>query len=330
MTRLIDNYDAALFDLDGVVYLGPQAIPAVTPTITQLRAEHTLVGFVTNNAGRPPQAVVDQLRGFGMDCELSDVVTSAQAGAEMLSKELNAADKVLVCGAQCLADEVSAAGFEVVSDYRANPVAVIQGYDHEMTWPRLEQAVFALQRGARWFATNTDSTRPTDLGLVPGAGAQVASVATCVSGEPMVAGKPYPSLLNYTVRRLGAKQPIFVGDRLDTDIQGANNVNMDSLFVFSGTHGKYDLAAAVPAQRPTAIGLDVAALLSQCRVADVSVEFARCGAQQVTSQSGRLVLVSQPEGAEQQLDALWAGLQLVWADQSLDIKTLLEALDELH
>ena len=117
-----------------------------------------------------------------------------------------------------------------------HPVAVIQGYGFNLAWQELNEAAIAIQRGAHWVATNIDPTRPTDRGLVPGNGAAVAAVKMAVRAEPEVAGKPYRPLLDDTVERLGAHHPLFVGDRLDTDIAGAVNAGLDSMFVLSGSH----------------------------------------------------------------------------------------------
>ena len=100
---------------------------------------------------------------------------------------------------------------------------MLQGYGVDLTWQDLIEATVAIHRGARWVATNDDPTRPTDRGLVPGNGAAVAAVRLAVPVDPEVAGKPYRPLLDETVARLGAGRPLFVGDRLDTDIAGAVN-----------------------------------------------------------------------------------------------------------
>src|SRR5690606_26964504 len=113
----------------------------------------------------------------------------------------------------------------------------------------------------------------------------------CVEITPKIAGKPYPPLLEETVRRLGAERPVFVGDRLDTDILGANNVGMESLFVFTGAHGKKDLAEAELSYRPTSIGYDVSALLQPARAAGRYGDVVTCGDQRAVLEgsSARLV-----------------------------------------
>lgn len=324
---LIDAYDAALFDLDGVVYLGPAPVEGAPEGLKVLREHGTHIGFVTNNAARPPQVVVEQLVKLGIEAGVDDVVTAAQAGARLLAEHLDAGSLVFVAGAKALADEVEAVGMRVTRDWRDGPAAVIQGYDPQIVWSTLDGACHAIQHGARYFVTNSDMTRPTDVGLVPGAGTQIAVVTATTKAEPIEAGKPCPPLLNETVRRIGATQPIFVGDRLDTDIEGAHNVGMDSLLVFTGAHGKHDVAKAAPNARPTHIGFDLRALLDDPRVAKVEGDTCTVGGQVARVQGGSIVLDAVPQGRDAQFDALWALLQLAWANDSLDATAALESLD---
>ena len=329
MTRFIDDYDCAMFDLDGVVYLGPEPVVGAPESIADLRQLGVRVGFVTNNAGRSPEVVVAHLNGLGIECHQEDVVTSAQAIAQLMARELPSGAKVLVCGAQALVDEVTAVGFTPVGDFTEAPDAVVQGYDPQMTFPRLEDAAFAIQRGARWYASNTDINRPTNLGISPGAGAQIAAIQVCVDVEPIVAGKPYPPLLQETIKRMGAVRPVFVGDRLDTDIEGANNVDIDSFLVFTGAHGKWDLASAIPQQRPTAIGHDLRGLLRPRREAVWQQETVVCRGATARAVADQVVVTGPLGELSEQLDALWAIVQLTWRSPELDATAALAALDKL-
>ncbi len=327
MSRFIDRYDAAMFDLDGVVYLGPDSVEGAPAALAELRKLAVKVGFVTNNAGRSADVVVDHLNTLGIECQLSDVVTSAQAIAQVMRRELPEGAKVQVCGAQALKDEMITAGFTVVNDFREGPVAVVQGYDPYLSWPSLDNAGFAIQHGARWFCSNTDFTRPTHLGLVPGAGAQIAALRAAVPDAPItVAGKPYPPLLQETIQRMKADAPVFVGDRLDTDIEGAHNVGIDSFMVFTGAHGKQDLVTAIPEQRPTAIGWNIDGLLEPRREASWQADAVICGGARAEARDG-IVLIDGPlNSVAEQLDALWAIAQLTWNDESLDAAEALETL----
>jgi HAD superfamily hydrolase (TIGR01450 family) len=322
VTALIDAYDAALFDLDGVVYLGPVAVPGAAAGIAELRERSVRVGFVTNNANRPPGVVAEHLQALGIPAEPTDVVTSAQAAAHLLWARFGPGAKVYAVGGVGVWSALEEAGLIGVRSADDQPLAVIQGWGEDLTWNDLNEAAIAIQRGAHWVATNTDPTRPTDRGLVPGNGAAVAAVQAAVTVRPEVAGKPYRPLLEETVQRLGARRPIFVGDRLDTDIAGALNCGLDSLLVLTGSHTVADLLAAEPGQRPTQLGFDLRDLLAPVRAARVEDQRAVCGEQAVRVEAGSVRFEGPPPvdrtGA---LDAAWAAAQLVWAATDAGIET---------
>lgn len=313
MRRLVDAYDAALFDLDGVIYLGPVVIDGVPEALSELRATSVHVGFVTNNAARTPAAVAAHLEELGITASATDVVNSTQATVRMLQGDLEAGSRILVVGTEALADQLREGGFEPVSSLEENPVAVVQGYHPALDWHQLELGALAIQSGAHWYATNPDMTRPTERGILPGCGAQVAVVRACVDVDPKVAGKPFRPLLDETVLRLGADHPVFVGDRLDTDIMGANAVGMDSLFVFTGAHGKKDLVDADTIARPTHIGWDVTALLQPTHGVTVDDgSRVHCGAQVIQLNNDEASLITHAVEVDDQLDALRALLHAVW------------------
>jgi glycerol-1-phosphatase len=212
-----------------------------------------------------------------------------------------------------------------------NPVAVIQGWAVDLTWEQLNEAAIAIHRGAHWVATNTDPTRPTDRGIVPGNGAAVAAVRMAVAVQPEVAGKPYRPLLDETTIRLGADKPIFIGDRLDTDIAGAISAGIDSMFVLTGSHRARDLLAAAPDQRPTHVGRDLGALYQPPLIAVEEGEGIRCGAVRAREANGRIVFDTAPPAAAE-LHALWAAAQISWhaldAGSSLDVEPVLSELGE--
>ena len=201
---LADSYDAALFDLDGVVYLGPVAVEGASEGVRALRERGTRVGFVTNNAARPPVAVAEHLVELGIAATADDVVTSAQAGAQLVALRFPAGSKVLAVGGSGVWEALDEVGLVGVRSADDGPVAVLQGFGFDLTWQQLNEAAIAIHRGAHWVATNVDPTRPTDRGIVPGNGAAVDAVRQAVSVDPEVAGKPYRPLVDATVARLGA------------------------------------------------------------------------------------------------------------------------------
>ncbi|MVA75592.1 HAD-IIA family hydrolase [Auraticoccus sp. F435] len=329
---LADRHDVVLFDLDGVVYLGPQPVPGAAEGIAALRAGGTRVAFVTNNAARTPRSVAEHLVQLGVEAGEEDVITSAQAGARLLAEHLPAGATVLVVGAESLRQEVLAQGLVPVESADDRPAGVIQGYDPTLAWPRLNEAAHAVQRGALWVATNTDSNRPTDRGLVPGHGTAVAAVRAAVDVDPLVAGKPSPPLLQEAVRRTGATRPVFVGDRLDTDVAGAVAAGMPSVLVLSGSHGRRQLLAAPPGQRPDHLARDLRGLLQPARDVELSDGTASCAGVEVSEVAGALAV---PAGLdpEQQLAAVWAAAALAWraadAGRQLDVAAVLAATPDV-
>lgn len=330
MGRLIDGHDVVMFDLDGVVYLGPVAVPGAVEGIKALQDAGLRAVYVTNNAARPVQAIADQIAAMGFHAEVNDLVTSAQAAVGVMRLELPAGAKVLVAGTRNLVDHVEEAGFVAVFSAKDAPDAVVQGYDPQMSWPVLDEAAFAVQNGARWYACNADSTRPTERGLVPGAGVAVYAVQVTTRATPIVTGKPFAPLMEEAIRRTRARNPLFIGDRLDTDIAGASAIGMASCLVFTGVHGKHDLVAAAPGFRPTAIAADIPALLRPARVAHVDAEGVRCGAAYVTAPRGVARIDGDLSTREAQLDALWALAQLAWAGRASNYGTALGDLNAVH
>lgn len=263
MTDLIEAYDTALFDLDGVIYLGDVAVPDAVETIVALHERGIKVGFVTNNAARSPQTVADHLVSLGIPVGPEDIVTSAQAVARLMADHLPAGSSVLVTGSPALADEVRGVGLVPVTSSHDRPAAVVVGFWPKLTWDEINDACFAVQAGAVWYGCNPDLTRPSLQGEAIGLGTMLnAMKATMPGQDPILAGKPCRPLLDETLRRLGSSRPIFVGDRLDTDIEGAHVVGIDSLFVLSGSHTEADLMLAPPRQRPTYVAADISGLLA--------------------------------------------------------------------
>jgi glycerol 3-phosphatase-2 len=327
---LVGRYDGALFDLDGVIYLGPTAVPGVASVVAGLRARGTRLGFVTNNAARTPAEVAAHLRDLRVDAEPCDVVTSAQAGAHLLRERFGAGARVLVVGGRALETALTDSELIGVRSAEEKPVAVIQGWSADLTWEQLNEAAIAIQRGAHWLATNTDSTRPTERGIVPGNGAAVAAVRVAVDTDPEVAGKPYAPLFRETVLRIGAERPIFVGDRLDTDVAGAAQVGLDSLLVLTGAHGAAEVLAAPAGARPTYLGWDASALLEPPLLVSLECGRASCSGQTAVLAGPSLALLERPSGRSETVAALWAAAALAWraADQgeSLDHAPVLDQL----
>ena len=140
--------------------------------------------------------------------------------------------------------------------------ALVSGYGPEVLWRDVMRAAVRIRDGLWWVASNTDRTIPTPFGVAPGHGVLVDTLARFAGVEPDVAGKPARPLLDETVRRMGAERALMVGDRLDTDIEGAHRADVDSLLVLTGVTGLPELVAAAPEERPTYLAPDLDGLLT--------------------------------------------------------------------
>jgi glycerol-1-phosphatase len=266
--RLCDVYDALLLDLDGTVYRGTEAIPGAAETIKTVRQGKTVIRFVTNNASRSPREVADQLNELGIPTDPSEVCTSAQAAAAVLADRLEPKSTVLVVGAESLAEEVRQVGLTPTNRATPEVKAVVQGLSKQLGWPELSEAVLAIRAGAIWVASNIDLTLPTERGLMIGNGALVAAVSAATDQKPEVAGKPHRPLMDQAARSANATRPLVVGDRLDTDIEGAVAAELDALFVLSGVSTPEELL--VGQLRPRYVAADLTAVTQ--KAADLEIK----------------------------------------------------------
>ncbi|MDP5183423.1 HAD-IIA family hydrolase [Blastococcus sp. BMG 814] len=280
------RYDVALLDLDGVVYVGPDAVPGVPAALAGARAEGMRLGFVTNNAARTPEQVAAHLTELQVPAGPGDVITSSQAAATVVAELLGAGARVLPVGGPGVAAALEAAGLTVVVRAEDGPEAVVQGYGREVGWTQLAEAVVAVRNGARHVATNTDATIPSPRGPLPGNGAMVAVVRQVTGQEPLVTGKPDPAMHAECVRRTGAEHPLVVGDRLDTDIEGARRAGAASLLVFSGVTDPATLVAAGPDHRPDLLAADASGILHPHPAVTVDGPTWRCGGWTVRQAEG--------------------------------------------
>ncbi|HTY30075.1 HAD-IIA family hydrolase [Mycobacterium sp.] len=257
MKTLARQYDCLLVDLDGTVFRGAQPTRGAVQSLDEVDSRKL---YVTNNASRSADEVALHLRELGFTATGSDVVTSAQSAARLLADQLAPDSRVLIVGTDALANEIAAVGLRPVRRYDDNPVAVVQGLSTTIGWPELAEAALAIRAGALWVAANVDPTLPTERGLLPGNGSFVAALRAATGAEPRVAGKPAPRLLQDAVARGEFRAPLVIGDRLDTDIEGANAARLPSLMVLTGVSTARDAVYADPARRPTYIGHDLRSL----------------------------------------------------------------------
>ena len=307
MSRLVDTYDVALLDLDGTVYVGPRPVEYAVESLNEAVAAGMRTVYTTNNAARTPDEVTEQLRQLGLTLEVTDVLTSAQVAAHHIAAELGAGARVLPVGGPGVRTALLAAGCEVVLSSDDHPVAVMQGYGPDVSWRDLAEAAYAIAGGAQHFATNTDLSIPTGRGIAPGNGTLVGAVVSATGLTPQVTGKPFRPMFDLAVAQTGARHALVVGDRLDTDIEGGTNSELDTLFVLTGVDGVAEVLAAAPAQRPTYIADDLRALFEQLPTVSVDASgTATCGGWAITG-SGVIASVGPNT-----IDGVRAGAAAAW------------------
>jgi glycerol-1-phosphatase len=257
---LSDHYDAALLDLDGVVYLGGTPIPDAAAALAVAAGRGMKLAYVTNNASRTPHAIAAQLSAMGVPATATDIVTSAQAAAHLVADRLPAGSPVLVVGGEGLRLAVRERGLHPVTSAAVRPLAVVQGYSPHIDYGLLAEAALAINAGAWYVLSNADRTLPTPRGPQPGNGSLAQVLIHATGRQPVVAGKPEPPLHAESVERVGAKRPLVVGDRLDTDIEGAVRGGADSLLVLTGVTRPAELLLASANQRPCYVAADLSGL----------------------------------------------------------------------
>ncbi|MGB3827952.1 MAG: HAD-IIA family hydrolase [Ornithinimicrobium sp.] len=258
---------AIIFDLDGVVYVGGEPCEGAAEGIAAAREDGMEVLFMTNNASRTPEQVAEHLVGMGIHASADEVLNSSQVGAAHLATLRDAGEGdtdplVLAVGGPGVHEALKESGFNSIRAADVGPEgpprpfwAVLQGYGPDMRVLDLHEAGYAINEGAIWVGTNADATLPTPRGIAPGNGALLAAVSHGTGATPDVVGKPFPSSYRIALERLGmeAAEVLAVGDRLDTDIEGANAAGLPSLLVLTGVDDRDAAAAAESHQTPTHI-----------------------------------------------------------------------------
>lgn len=288
MHPLNTAYDVAVLDLDGVVYVGAHAVDGAAEALVAAREAGMHLAFVTNNAARPPEDVAKHLVEIGLPVTPGDVVTSAQAAARLMAARVPPRSRIYVIGGRGLEEALRERDLVPVTSPEDDPVAVVQGFGPEMPWRQVLDGAILVKQGLPWVASNLDLTVPTEHGPGPGNGALVDMVARFAHREPEVAGKPEPPLFEETLARVGGSRPLVVGDRIDTDIDGARHVGWDSLLVMTGVTTLAELAVLEPDRRPTYVGADLSCLAEPAPEPELDATTAHLGGWTAVVGDGRL------------------------------------------
>ncbi|QAY60847.1 HAD-IIA family hydrolase [Microbacterium protaetiae] len=311
----MDGVDTVLADLDGVIYAGSGALPHAVASLTRAADDGARLGYITNNASRTDANVAAHLRELGLARTVpEDVVTSPQAAVRLLKTMVPAPAVILVVGGEGLTSEVTRAGYTVTGSADDEPAAVVQGFSPDIVWTQLAEAAFALkvpeeEGGIPWIATNTDWTLPQARGIAPGNGTLVSAVHTAVGRLATVAGKPEPAIFREAVARFGARHPLFIGDRLDTDIAGAQAAGIPSVLVLTGVDRPKHVLAAPPTSRPDFILEDLRQLFEPYPATQTDGDTTRVGDAVVRIDGADLRVL---DAGSRPIDLVRAGSAAVW------------------
>ncbi len=251
---------AVVMDMDGVLWRGDEALPGLSALFDLLRGQAVPFALATNNSSKHPSDYVIKLARMGIDgVTEGQIVSSATATADYLTTHYPRGTAVHVLGGNGVKTLIADAGFTLSDD---DPRVVVAGIDFDLTYDKLKRATYLIRAGADFIGTNADRTFPMPDGLAPGAGSLLALLETATDRAPIVIGKPGAPMFEAALRavKADAAHTLMIGDRLDTDIAGAQRVGMSTALVLTGISGRADVAAS--ATPPDYVFADLVELVS--------------------------------------------------------------------
>ncbi|WP_216400457.1 HAD-IIA family hydrolase [Arcanobacterium phocae] len=312
---ILSSYDVILSDLDGVAYRGADAAIGAVEGYQSAKNSGVRVVYMTNNSARVPAETARQLTRLGIPTQPEDVVTSAITGVMLLSTLVPAGAKVLPLGAEGVRVALSEAGFLLVDSADDRPDAVLHGLNPDATWADLSEAALAIRAGATYVATNIDATLPKERGEYLGNGSLVAAVSHATGVVPVSSGKPEPTMYQLALKKSGGLRPLAVGDRLNTDILGANRAGYDSAHVLTGVTTMKQVMLAEKDERPTYPVFDLRDLTRSFEKPKVTHETATVGSTTVSISDHSIVINNMALGratVELTLNEYQALVALAW------------------
>lgn len=234
---LPETIKALIIDMDGVIWKSDAPIGDLTGIFHRIRERGLKFVFATNNSTKTSEQYVARLKEFGVDAEPWQIITSSQGAAHAVAQKFPPGTKVFMIGEDGIQGALEERGFQVLSvEDAAQAEAVVMGIDRGITFQKACEATLLVRRGIPFYATNTDKTFPTPRGEIPGAGAWISVITTATNVQPIVAGKPFPFLMDLSLEKLGTKreETLVVGDRLETDVAAGQAVGCPTALVLSG------------------------------------------------------------------------------------------------
>jgi len=262
----LDNLKTILLDMDGVIWRGDQPLVDLRELFDQIKHLGLNVYCVTNNSARTVEYYLKKLAGFGVDLEADQIITSAEATAAYLVKKYPGRGTLYVVGESGLVDTLESYGFRVdLQPTEGKILAVVAGLDRHLTYQKIDFAARLIRDGAEFIGTNPDQTIPGPTGISPGAGTVVGAIEIASTQNALIIGKPQSQQFNLALSRSGAAaaQALMVGDRLNTDIAGAQRLGIRTALVLTGVTTREEARTWRPA--PDIIVNNVLTVLDQIK-----------------------------------------------------------------
>lgn len=249
--------------MDGVIWKSDAPIGNLPATFERIRERGLKFIFATNNGTKTPEEYQQKLADLGVEVEPWQVVTSALGIAFMLSQKYPRGTKVFVIGEYGIRLALEEKGFEILPVQNATQAqAFVMGIDRSINFEKVAEATLLVRAGIPFYTTNTDRTFPTPRGEIPGSGAWLSVITAATGVEPIIAGKPFPFLMELALERLGTpkEETLVVGDRLETDIAAGQSVGCPTALVLSGVSSNEEAEDWIP--KIDIIASDLAELVS--------------------------------------------------------------------
>lgn len=224
---IASHFDIFLFDLDGVIYLGNEALPEAVEAVNRLYEMDKELRFLTNDPRPKRQTIASNLQELGIDAQEDEIITSGWATAQYLSQQDMTTTAVV--GSEGLQTELREEGIEITDD---TPEAMVVGADEETSYLDIQRATRHITQGATFVGTNPDGSFPTPDGPAPGAGAIVRAVEAATGTDPTIVGKPEPLMFEMALDRVSDNShAVVVGDNPATDVLGAHRAGLSGILV---------------------------------------------------------------------------------------------------
>ncbi|HYE78770.1 MAG TPA: HAD-IIA family hydrolase [bacterium] len=244
-----------IFDMDGVLYRGEEALPDAAASLQALRQAGFLVTFLTNNAWATAEEFAAKMDRLGMPSAPEEYMTSAMGAAAVIRERHGAGTPTLVIGGPGLRHYCAEAGLDAFGpDSTHNAAVVVAGIDWEFTYTKLARAQRALLDGAAFYATNLDPRYPVEGGrFKPGAGSLIAAIATASGVTPTLIGKPSSLCVELLMERFGVapRETLVIGDQLATDILAGNRAGCRTALITTGVSTAEEAESLHGDRRPT-------------------------------------------------------------------------------